>query len=128
MTGTSCGMPTSGSPSSCCSRVTICGTPGSATLASGRIDARSFSSATASWATMFSIVVVPNAMAGISTSECRLERGDFIRGLVEHRVNIERLHLQPLQALDQIVIGTVGARRHAVPLELRRERQHVGER
>ena len=39
MTGTSCGMPTSGSLSICCSRVTICGTPGSATVRV-RLDAR----------------------------------------------------------------------------------------
>src|SRR6185503_10343670 len=122
-------MPTSGSPSICCSRVTICGTPGSATLASGRIDARSFSSATASCATMFSIVVVPNAMAGMClTSECRLERGDFLRRLVDHRVNVERLHLQPLQTLDQVFIGTAGARELPVPLELRGQRQDVRQR
>src|SRR3982751_6061164 len=128
MTGTSCGIPTSGSPSICCSRVTICGTPGSATLASGRMDARSFSTATASCATMFSIVVVPNAIAGMSASQCALERGDFLRRLVEHRVNIERLHLQPLQTLDQLIVGRVAFGGFATTREPRRERQDVRER
>src|SRR3954468_13937118 len=121
-------MPTSGSDSICCTRVTICGTPGNVSGASSLIDARSFSSAAASCATMFSMVVVPNAIAGISSSsECALECGDFFGGLIEHGMTIAHLQLHALQTFHQIFIGHVHLGAIAVVLEQDGQRQHVGQ-
>src|SRR4051812_8636374 len=104
-------MPMSGSLSICCTRVTICGTPGKVTVASSRMEARSFSSAAASCATMFSMVVVPNAIAGMSlSSERGLECGDFLRRLVDHGMAVANLQLHALQSLQQRVVGEIHLR------------------
>src|SRR5690349_7813193 len=102
-------MPMSGSLSICCNRVTICGTPGRVSCESRRIEARSFSSAAASCATMFSIVVVTSAMDGIRapclTTQRGLERGDLFRRLFEHAVAIAWLQLQALQSFHESFVG-----------------------